>query len=174
MIELGYHLSSEEHPAPDLVGYARRAEEVGFSYAVISDHFHPWTHRQGQSPFVWSVLGAIAQATERLSLGTVTAPIRRTPPHLVAHASATGGDVAAGPVLPRGRQRREPFVAAKTCVIAGQSGGLSIRGSQVRILPGALQPLQIGVLAAAGRAGTPPCTSRRGVLIRNPGVLVPI
>jgi coenzyme F420-dependent glucose-6-phosphate dehydrogenase len=88
-VELGYHLSSEEHPAGDLVGYARRAEEVGFSYAVISDHLHPWTHRQGQSPFVWSVLGAIAQATQRLRLGTVTAPIRRTPPYLVAHASAT-------------------------------------------------------------------------------------
>jgi coenzyme F420-dependent glucose-6-phosphate dehydrogenase len=89
MIQLGYHLSSEEHPASDLVGYARRAEEVGFTYAVISDHFHPWTHRQGQSPFVWCVLGAIAQATKRLHLGTVTAPIRRTPPHVVAHASAT-------------------------------------------------------------------------------------
>jgi G6PDH family F420-dependent oxidoreductase len=90
VIELGYQLSSEEHPAPDLVGYARRAEEVGFSYAVISDHFHPWTHRQGQAPFVWSVLGAIAQATKRLRLGTaVTAPIRRTPPHVVAHAAAT-------------------------------------------------------------------------------------
>jgi coenzyme F420-dependent glucose-6-phosphate dehydrogenase len=88
-MELGYHLSSEEHPAPDLVGYARRAEEVGFSYAVISDHLHPWTHRQGQSPFVWSVLGAIAQSTQRLRLGTVTAPIRRTPPYLVAHAAAT-------------------------------------------------------------------------------------
>jgi coenzyme F420-dependent glucose-6-phosphate dehydrogenase len=89
-IELGYQLSSEEHPAPDLVGYARRAEEVGFSYAVISDHFHPWTHRQGQAPFVWAVLGAIGQATKRLRLGTaVTAPIRRTPPYLVAQAAAT-------------------------------------------------------------------------------------
>jgi coenzyme F420-dependent glucose-6-phosphate dehydrogenase len=90
MIELGYQLSSEEHLAPDLVGYGRRAEEVGFSYAVISDHFHPWTHRQGQSPFVWAVIGAIAQTTERLRVGTaVTAPIRRTPPYLVAQAAAT-------------------------------------------------------------------------------------
>jgi hypothetical protein len=90
MIEIGYQLSSEEHPARDLVGYARRAEESGFSYAVVSDHFHAWTHRQGQSPFVWAVLGAIAQVTKRLRLGTaVTAPIRRTPPALVAHASAT-------------------------------------------------------------------------------------
>jgi coenzyme F420-dependent glucose-6-phosphate dehydrogenase len=69
MIELGYQLSSEEHPAPDLVGYARRAEEVGFSYAVISDHFHPWSHRQGQSPFVWSVLGAIAQRPSGFASG---------------------------------------------------------------------------------------------------------
>lgn len=90
MVELGYQLSSEEHPAPDLVGYARRAEDTGFSYAVISDHFHPWIHRQGQAPFVWTVLGAIAQATKRLRLGTaVTAPIRRTLPHLVAQAAAT-------------------------------------------------------------------------------------
>jgi coenzyme F420-dependent glucose-6-phosphate dehydrogenase len=88
-VEVGYQLSSEEHPAPDLVGYARRAEEAGFSYAVTSDHFHPWTHRQGQSPFVWAVLGAIALVTKRLRLGTVTAPIRRTPPYLVAQAAAT-------------------------------------------------------------------------------------
>jgi G6PDH family F420-dependent oxidoreductase len=90
LVTLGYQLSSEEHPAPDLVGYARRAELAGFAYAVVSDHFHPWTSRQGQSPFVWSVLGAIAQATERLRVGTaVTAPIRRTPPHVVAQAAAT-------------------------------------------------------------------------------------
>jgi coenzyme F420-dependent glucose-6-phosphate dehydrogenase len=97
MPELGYQLSSEEHPAPDLVGYARRAEEVGFSYAVISDHYHPWTHRQGQAPFVWTVLGAIAQATDRLRVGTaVTAPIRRTPPYLVAQAAATAATLLPG------------------------------------------------------------------------------
>jgi G6PDH family F420-dependent oxidoreductase len=90
MVELGYKLSSEEHPAPDLVGYARRAEEAGFSYLAVSDHFHPWTHRQGQSPFVWTVLGAVAQATTSIRVGTaVTAPIRRTPPHVVAQAAAT-------------------------------------------------------------------------------------
>jgi G6PDH family F420-dependent oxidoreductase len=90
MIELGYHLSSEEHSAPNLVRYAQRAEEAGFSYAVVSDHFHPWTHEQGQSPFVWSVLGGIAQATTSLRVGTaVTAPIRRIPPYLVAQAAAT-------------------------------------------------------------------------------------
>jgi coenzyme F420-dependent glucose-6-phosphate dehydrogenase len=96
MVQLGYQLSSEEHSAPDLVGYARRAEEAGFSYAVISDHSHPWTHRQGQSPFVWGVLGAIAQATVRLHVGTVTAPIRRTPPYLVAQAAATAATLLPG------------------------------------------------------------------------------
>jgi G6PDH family F420-dependent oxidoreductase len=90
VIELGYHLSSEEHAAPDLVRDAVRAEEVGFSYAVVSDHFHPWTDAQGQAPFVWSVLAAIAQVTSTLRVGTaVTAPIRRTPPYLVAQAAAT-------------------------------------------------------------------------------------
>ena len=90
MIELGYALSSEEHPPNDLVGYARRAEEAGFDFAMISDHFHPWTDRQGQSPFVWSVLGAIAQATDRLKVGTgVTCPIIRVHPAIVAHAAAT-------------------------------------------------------------------------------------
>src|SRR5918996_5836370 len=97
MIDIGYQLSSEEHPAPDLVGYARRAEETGFSYAVISDHDHPWTHRQGQAPFVWPVIGAIAQVTKRLRLGTaVTAPTRRTPPYLVPQAAATGATLVPG------------------------------------------------------------------------------
>ncbi len=56
MVELGYSLSSEEHGPNDLVRYAQRAEQAGFTFALISDHFHPWTRRQGQSPFAWSVL----------------------------------------------------------------------------------------------------------------------
>jgi coenzyme F420-dependent glucose-6-phosphate dehydrogenase len=90
MTEIGYKLSSEEHAAPDLVRHARRAEDAGFSFAVISDHFHPWVDRQGESPFVWSVLGAIAQATESISIGTaVTCPTIRMHPGLVAQAAAT-------------------------------------------------------------------------------------
>src|SRR5205085_5208527 len=78
LMELGYALSSEEHRPADLVRYAGEAEEAGFSFALISDHFHPWTGTQGQSPFVWSVIGAIAEGTERLRLGTgVTCPIIR-------------------------------------------------------------------------------------------------
>ncbi|MDQ3670422.1 MAG: LLM class flavin-dependent oxidoreductase, partial [Actinomycetota bacterium] len=53
MPEIGYALSSEEHPPNDLVAAARRAEEAGFTYALISDHFHPWVDAQGESPFVW-------------------------------------------------------------------------------------------------------------------------
>jgi alkanesulfonate monooxygenase SsuD/methylene tetrahydromethanopterin reductase-like flavin-dependent oxidoreductase (luciferase family) len=67
---VGYALSSEEHGAIDLVRHAARAEEAGFTFAVISDHYHPWIDRQGQSPFVWGVLGALAQATHHLRIGT--------------------------------------------------------------------------------------------------------
>src|ERR1700747_1465019 len=56
----GSALSSEEQRPNELVDLARRAEEAGFAFAMISDHFHPWTSRQGQSPFVWSVLGGVA------------------------------------------------------------------------------------------------------------------
>ena len=69
-MELGHALSSEEHRPGDLVRFAREAEDSGFSFALISDHFHPWTDAQGQSPFVWSVIGAVAEGTERLRLGT--------------------------------------------------------------------------------------------------------
>ena len=90
MVELGYALSSEEHPPNDLVKHARMAEEAGFSFALISDHFHPWVDRQGNSPFVWSVIGGIASQTERLRLGTgVTCPTIRIHPAIVAHAAAT-------------------------------------------------------------------------------------
>lgn len=89
-IRLGYKLSSEEQGPRELVRLARLAEDAGFSFALISDHFHPWTDRQGQSPFVWSVIGAIAATTRRLELGTaVTCPTMRIHPALVAQAAAT-------------------------------------------------------------------------------------
>src|SRR4030095_1113043 len=90
MITLGYQLSSEEQSATDLVRYAQMAQDTGFGFALISDHFHPWTDRQGQSPFVWTVAGAVAQATTRLRLGTaVTCPTIRMHPAIVAQAAAT-------------------------------------------------------------------------------------
>jgi coenzyme F420-dependent glucose-6-phosphate dehydrogenase len=88
--EIGYALSSEEHPPAKLVANAKQAERTGFSFALISDHFHPWVSQQGQSPFVWSVLGAIAASTESLRLGTgVTCPMIRTHPAIIAQAAAT-------------------------------------------------------------------------------------
>ena len=97
MTDFGYKLSSEEHGPADLVRYARRAEEAGFTFASISDHYHPWTDGQGHSPFVWSVIGAIAQATERLVVGTgVTCPTIRTHPAIVAHAAATSACLLPG------------------------------------------------------------------------------
>jgi coenzyme F420-dependent glucose-6-phosphate dehydrogenase len=87
---VGYSLSSEEHGPRELVRYAARAEEVGFGYAMISDHFHPWIDAQGSSPFVWSVLGGIAGATSTIPVGTgVTCPTVRYHPALVAQAAAT-------------------------------------------------------------------------------------
>ncbi|HEU5098884.1 MAG TPA: TIGR03557 family F420-dependent LLM class oxidoreductase, partial [Roseiflexaceae bacterium] len=89
-VKLGYAMSSEEHTPNDLVRHARLAEEAGFTFALISDHFHPWVDAQGHSPFVWSVIGAIAHTTERLELGTgVTCPTIRIHPAIIAHASAT-------------------------------------------------------------------------------------
>jgi coenzyme F420-dependent glucose-6-phosphate dehydrogenase len=94
---IGYALSCEEHGPVDLVRYAQNAEEVGFEFALISDHFHPWLDRQGQSPFVWSVIGAIAQATSRLRLGTgVTCPTVRYHPAIVAQAAATSAALMPG------------------------------------------------------------------------------
>jgi G6PDH family F420-dependent oxidoreductase len=97
MLELGYALSSEEHGPRALVEQAQRAEDAGFSFALVSDHFHPWVSRQGHSPFVWSVIGGIAQATGSLRLGTgVTCPIRRFHPVLAAHAAATAAAMMPG------------------------------------------------------------------------------
>jgi G6PDH family F420-dependent oxidoreductase len=96
-MEIGYSLSSEEFAPANLVRNAQRAEEAGFTFALISDHYHPWIRRQGQSPFVWSVIGAISQATQRLALGTgVTCPILRIHPAILAQAAATAAMMMPG------------------------------------------------------------------------------
>src|SRR4051812_8881098 len=97
MATIGYALSSEEHAPNDLVRHARLAEQAGFTFALISDHFHPWVDAQGHSPFVWSVIGAIAEATERIRLGTaVTCPLIRMHPAIVAHAASTAQSLMDG------------------------------------------------------------------------------
>lgn len=86
----GYTLSSEEHPPDQLVTYGRRAEEVGFDFVSISDHFHPWVSAQGHSPFVWTVLGAIAASTRDIAVAVgVTCPTTRIHPAILAQATAT-------------------------------------------------------------------------------------
>ena len=90
MTSFGYTLSSEEHGPRRCSPNARRAEELGFDFVSISDHYHPWVTAQGHSPFVWSVLGAIAAATERIEVGVgVTCPIMRIHPAVLAQAAAT-------------------------------------------------------------------------------------
>lgn len=89
MTKIGFALSSEEFTPAELVRNARRAKESGFSDLMISDHFHPWTDRQGNSPFVWSVIGAI-QASTGARIGTgVTCPTFRIHPAIIAQAAAT-------------------------------------------------------------------------------------
>lgn len=90
MPKFGLMLSSEEHTPRELIDLAVRAEDAGFDYLAISDHFHPWTSQQGQSPFVWSILGGIAASTESIEVGTtVTCPTIRTHPAIIAQAAAT-------------------------------------------------------------------------------------
>jgi len=97
MPEIGYALSTEELPPLELVRNARRAEEVGFTFAMISDHFHPWISRQGNSAFAWTVIGGISQATSKLRLGTgVTCPTVRYHPALIAQAAATAAAMLPG------------------------------------------------------------------------------
>lgn len=85
----GYFLSSEEHDPAALVRQAVLAAEAGFDSLWISDHFHPWLDEQGQSGFVWSVIGAISQATSLPVTTAVTCPTLRIHPAIIAHAAAT-------------------------------------------------------------------------------------
>lgn len=97
MVELGYAISSEEHWPSALVENAKRAEDIGFTFSLISDHFHPWVDAQGHSPFVWSVIGGISQATDSLRLGTgVTCPTIRIHPAIIAQAAATSAAMMPG------------------------------------------------------------------------------
>src|SRR4051812_20441494 len=89
-MRIGYTLMTEQAGPRQLVGDAPRAEEAGFDLLVTSDHLFPWLDSQGHSPYAWSVLGAVAQATERVELMTyVTCPLFRYHPVVVAQKAAT-------------------------------------------------------------------------------------
>src|SRR4051794_41045561 len=90
MAQLGIFLSAEERTALELVDAAAKAEQAGFTLGWISDHYHPWNDEQGQSPFVWSVLGGIAARTSSSVWTTaVTCPTLRIHPAVIAQAAAT-------------------------------------------------------------------------------------
>ena len=89
MPSFGYFLSCEEYSPAELLEQATLAEEAGFERLWISDHFHPWTSAQGESPFVWSMIGALSQACSLPVTTAVTCPTMRTHPAVIAQAAAT-------------------------------------------------------------------------------------
>jgi len=91
-MRIGYTLMTEQSGPRELVRHAPLAERSGFDFAVMSDHYFPWLEEQAHSPYAWSVLGAVAQATEQVELMTfVTCPIMRYHPAVVAQKAATIG-----------------------------------------------------------------------------------
>ncbi len=96
MTRYGYFLASEEHSPAELVRQARLAEQAGFEALWISDHFHPWLDEQGQSGFVWSMVGAISQVTSLPITTAVTCPLIRQHPAIVAQATATSALLTGG------------------------------------------------------------------------------
>lgn len=95
-MKIGYFLSTEEYPPAELVRQARQAEAAGFDALWISDHFHPWNDAQGQSPFVWAVIGALSQACSLPVTTAVTCPTVRIHPAVVAQAAATAAVLLQG------------------------------------------------------------------------------
>ncbi|HEY0933371.1 MAG TPA: TIGR03557 family F420-dependent LLM class oxidoreductase [Trebonia sp.] len=96
MTQFGYFLSSEEYDPASLIRQAKLAQQAGFDALWISDHFHPWVDDQGNSSFVWSVIGAISQVTDLPIATAVTCPTVRMHPAIVAQAAATAGLLTGG------------------------------------------------------------------------------
>ena len=96
MTTYGYFLSCEEFPPADLLEQARMAEQAGFTALAISDHYHPWNNEQGNSPFVWSVIGALSQVTSLPMTTVVSCPTVRLHPAVTAQAAATSGVITDG------------------------------------------------------------------------------
>src|SRR5688572_32666486 len=96
MTTFGCFLSSEENGPRALVEQAQMAEAAGFETVSISDHFHPWMDSQGESPFVWSVIGGIAASTGLEVTTAVTCPTVRIHPAILAQAAATSSSMLGG------------------------------------------------------------------------------
>jgi G6PDH family F420-dependent oxidoreductase len=95
-MRFGYFLSCEEYTPAEIVEQAVAAEEAGFDALWISDHFHPWNDEQGQSAFVWGMIGAISQATSLPITTAVTCPTVRIHPAIIAQAAATSAVLTGG------------------------------------------------------------------------------
>ena len=95
-MQVGYAILTEEHPPERIVAHARAAEQAGFDYLSISDHFHPWRPVQGEAPFAWTVIGALSQVTDLPVVTQVTCPIHRYHPAVVAQAAATAARMCGG------------------------------------------------------------------------------
>jgi G6PDH family F420-dependent oxidoreductase len=152
-VKLGYFLSSEEWGPQDLVSQAVKAQHAGFDRLWISDHFHPWNDAQGHAPFVWSTIGAIAQAAPGMHVTTaVTCPLVRIHPAIVAHAAATAAvlldghfslglgtgealnEQILGDPWPEAAERREMLEEAVEVIRTLWSGGAqSHRGRHYRV-----------------------------------------
>src|SRR5579884_1909646 len=90
MLKIGYTLSSEETDPISMIKFATAAEEAGFTFLGISDHYHPWVDEQGESPFVWNVIGAFSQVSKTVDVFIeVNCPILRYHPAIIAQAAAT-------------------------------------------------------------------------------------
>ena len=95
-MKIGYFLSCEEFGPGALIEQARMAEEAGFGALWISDHYHPWVEAQGNSPFVWSVIGGLSQTTSLPVTTAVTCPTLRVHPAIIAQAAATSAVMLGG------------------------------------------------------------------------------
>ncbi|GAA1971391.1 LLM class F420-dependent oxidoreductase [Nocardioides panacihumi] len=95
-MRIGYFLSTEEYSPAELIAQAAAAEKAGFTGLWISDHFHPWNNEQGNSPLVWSVIGAISQVCELHVTTAVTCPTTRVHPAIVAQAAGTCAELLQG------------------------------------------------------------------------------
>lgn len=99
-IRFGYRAVAEQYTPTQLMEFAVDAENQGFEFISISDHFHPWFHQGGHAAFAWAWIAAAAERTKRVSIGTgVTTPINRYHPAIVAQCFATLGAMYPGRVF---------------------------------------------------------------------------
>jgi G6PDH family F420-dependent oxidoreductase len=170
MTDFGYTAMCEQTPVRQLVSDLAAAEQAGFDFSVMSDHYFPWIEEQGHSGYAWSVLGAAAQATQRLPLMTfVTCPTFRYHPAVVAQKAATmavlsGGrftlglgagenlnEHVVGGAWPVARVRHERLAEATQIIRALMSGdyvnftGQHFRVERARLFDVPDQPVPIGI-----------------------------